>query len=505
MRAAIYARYSSERQNDASIEHQFEYCRDWAFRKGYEVVATYEDRALSGKVDSRPGFQRMVKESGKGLFDVLIVYKTDRFSRSRYDAAYYKRILKNNGVQVLYAAEEGLNTQDASSILLESVMEGMAEWYSANLSENVRRGQADNAQRGRFNGGRIPYAFDIVEGRYVPNEYARHVVMVFQMVASGCTYKDIETEMALHATDHKWRPSNIYQIIKNKKYKGTYTYKDVEIEGEIEPIVSPELWEAANRMIDGRKQSRSADYPLSGKLHDEHGKMVGTSATSRNGETYRYYICRECGKRTRKEHIERIVVKMVKDTLANPETCATIAQMMEDYLSEPEPHRRELEQAHKALERAVDAIIDNPTSPTLKARLAALEERVEALTEQVKRESRPKLDHEAIETWMKAYLLGVESPDHDKRLLRGFVNEVHIDGKAITIYLNYRDSLHKTDVYHYEFADADWYKSRMVADSLTHTTIGISYGAFCIKAEAPGLWGTGASEGRKERKEPPQR
>ena len=124
MRAVIYARYSSDNQREESIEGQLRECLQFANFNEMEVVDNYIDRAFSAKTDNRPNFQKMIKDSAKGQFDVVIVWKLDRFARNRYDSAHYKNILKKNGVKVLSATEK--ISDDASGILLESMLEGYA-------------------------------------------------------------------------------------------------------------------------------------------------------------------------------------------------------------------------------------------------------------------------------------------------------------------------------------------------------------------------------------------
>lgn len=133
MKAVIYARYSSDSQREESIEGQLRKCKEYTERKGITVLSTYIDRALSAKTDNRPEFQRMVKDSGKRLFDAVLVWKLDRFARNRYDSAHYKAILRKNGVKVISATEA--ISEDSTGILLESLLEGYAEFYSAELSE----------------------------------------------------------------------------------------------------------------------------------------------------------------------------------------------------------------------------------------------------------------------------------------------------------------------------------------------------------------------------------
>ena len=139
MKAVIYARYSSENQREESIDGQIRECKAYAEKDGMTLLSAYVDRALSAKTDNRPDFQRMIKDSGKRLFDVVLVWKLDRFARNRYDSAHYKAILRKNGVKVVSATEA--IAEDRTGILLESLLEGYAEFYSVELTEKVKRGQ----------------------------------------------------------------------------------------------------------------------------------------------------------------------------------------------------------------------------------------------------------------------------------------------------------------------------------------------------------------------------
>ena len=131
----IYARFSSHAQREESIEDQLRECHAFAERNGIRSVEEYCDQALTGKTDARPAFQRMVRDSAKGRFSIVITYKVDRFARNRYDSATYKARLKKNGVRVLYAKET--IPDGPEGIILESVLEGYAEYYSANLAQNI--------------------------------------------------------------------------------------------------------------------------------------------------------------------------------------------------------------------------------------------------------------------------------------------------------------------------------------------------------------------------------
>lgn len=130
--AVIYARYSSERQNEQSIEGQLRVINQFAEKEGYNVIDAYIDRAMTGRNDDRPSFQKMISDSSNKAFQYVLVYKLDRFSRNRYDSAVYKKKLRDNGVRVISATE---NISDSpEGIILESILEGYSEYYSKELA-----------------------------------------------------------------------------------------------------------------------------------------------------------------------------------------------------------------------------------------------------------------------------------------------------------------------------------------------------------------------------------
>ncbi len=157
MKAVIYARYSSDNQKEESIEGQLRECKEYANRNDIVIVKNYIDRALSAKTDNRPEFQHMIKDSQKGLFDMVLVWKLDRFARNRYDSAYYKSILRKSGVKVVSAKES--ISDGPEGIILESMLEGYAEYYSAELAQKVTRGMTENALKARYNGGTMPLGY----------------------------------------------------------------------------------------------------------------------------------------------------------------------------------------------------------------------------------------------------------------------------------------------------------------------------------------------------------
>ena len=172
--AVIYARYSSDNQTEQSIDGQLRVCHEYAQRNDILILDTYIDRAMTGTNDLRPDFQRMLKNSVKREWNYVLVFKLDRFSRNKYEMAMHKKTLKDNGTKVISATEFIPDTPEG--IIFESMLEGYAEYYSAELSQKVRRGINESRLKGNLTGGRVLYGYTNVNKKAVINEEQAEVV-----------------------------------------------------------------------------------------------------------------------------------------------------------------------------------------------------------------------------------------------------------------------------------------------------------------------------------------
>ena len=137
----IYARYSSHAQKDASIEQQIRECMAFAKAQGIRIVEVYADRAVSGKTDRRPDFQRMMRDAEKGKFRYVIAWKSNRMGRNMLQAMMNEARLNEMGIRVLYTEEDFDNTA-AGRFALRSMM-NVNQFYSENMAEDIRRGLND--------------------------------------------------------------------------------------------------------------------------------------------------------------------------------------------------------------------------------------------------------------------------------------------------------------------------------------------------------------------------
>ena len=326
--AVIYARFSSHAQNEQSIEGQLKECRAFAERNNLRIVREYIDRALTGTTDKRPDFLQMIEDSKRKGFQFVIVYQLDRFARNRYDSATYKAKLKKNGVRVLSAKEN--ITDDASGILIEGVLESMAEYYSAELSQKIKRGMAISASKCKYFGGSVPLGYKVDEQKHfiVNEETAPIVKQMFQMLASGYNYAQIARYMNERgiptARGGKWNKNSFQSLFSNRRYLGKYIFHGEEIDGGMPRLIDDELFADVQRVLVKYAAAPSrgkakVEYLLSDKMICGHcgNKMTGISSTSSNKKIHNYYKCGGnnkgiCKKRTvRKQFIEDEVIAAI--------------------------------------------------------------------------------------------------------------------------------------------------------------------------------------------------
>ena len=275
MKAVIYARYSSENQREESIDGQIRECYAFARKNNISVVAEYIDRAFSAKTDRRPDFQRMIKDSAKKNFNLVLVWKLDRFARNRYDSANYKATLKRNGVKVMSVTES--ISEGSEGILLESVLEGMAEYYSAELSEKVMRGHHENALKCRYNGGTLPIGFSVDKDQnyHVDPITSPYIVEAFTMYDEGRTMKEIVAVLNQHGLKNQrggeLNLNSVSRLLQNRFYIGEYKYREVLVPDGIPAIIPKDLFDrvqeklAKNKKAPARHKAED-DYLLTTKL-----------------------------------------------------------------------------------------------------------------------------------------------------------------------------------------------------------------------------------------------
>ena len=256
--AVIYARYSSDNQTEQSIEGQLRVCQEYAKNNDILLLDTYIDRAMTGTNDNRADFQRMLKDSARNHWDYVLVYKIDRFSRNKYETAIHKKTLRDNGTRLLSATEYIPDSPEG--IILESMLEGYAEYYSAELSQKIRRGMNESRQKGNYTGGYVLYGYKIVDKKVVIDEYQAEIVRyIYEQYSTGVYVKDILKALNEKGVIHRGKPfasNTIYGILKNEKYSGSYKRGNEIFEKTFPRIVPQEVFEKVRKKVEQNKYGK---------------------------------------------------------------------------------------------------------------------------------------------------------------------------------------------------------------------------------------------------------
>ena len=464
MTAVIYARYSTDSQREESIEGQIRECTAYAEKNGFTVVKHYIDRAVSAKTDNRPQFQQMIKDSERGIFDVIIVWKLDRFARNRYDSARYKTQLKRNGVKLVSATE--VISAGPEGIILESVLEGYAEYYSADLSEKVVRGMTENALKGIYNGGTIPFGYMIDETRhYQPDPLlAPYVEQTFQKYADGATMTDLRDWLKAHNIKNsmggEMSYNTIQRMLSNRRYIGELRLRDVVQPNAIPALVSEELFNKVQKKLAKNKKAPARHkaeeiYLLTTKLYC--GKcgalMFGESGVSHTGKMYTYYKCaaakkkKTCDKKAvRKQWLEDLVVnetmKLVEDDASMNAIIVKVMELQNQESTDLPIYEKQLKETEVGITNMLNAIQMGILTSSTKERLEALEDQRKELQARIAEErlAKPKMKEEFVRFWLLRFRkLDMTQPEQRQALVDTFINAIYLYDDKVLITFNYKE------------------------------------------------------------------
>lgn len=467
--AVIYARYSSHNQSEQSIEGQLRDAYDFAHREGYNIVCEYIDRAVSGKTDDRPDFQRMLADAPKHQFQFVLVWKLDRFARNRMEAAFNRQKLNKHGIKLISVKE---NISDApEGIIMESMLEAMAEYYSANLSQNIKRGMRESYLKGMYAGGQVPFGYKLVEGKLLQDEInapiARHI---FEEYAGGTPKKVILDELRAQGVKsprgYPLGASSFTDLLNNTAYYGKVTRVGIDVDCVPDPIISKELFDRAQMRVQAHKQAPAAakarvNYLLQGKIFCGlcGGTVAGESGKGRQGGVYNYYSCHNrkklhaCGKKNeKKDDVETVVVREAIHFISNPENLDKAAKgVLAEYEKEfGQAHIKELEKKKDRLEadlnNVVEAIAKTPGSGQARLieklnKLEAEKTDVEIDVAKLKIAQDIRLTEDEIKAWLKQFAVGdPNDPDFRKWIIDTLVNAVYLFDGYMIIFFNLKGS-----------------------------------------------------------------
>lgn len=371
-RGVIYARYSCDKQTDNSIRGQVRECTLFAEKNDIQIVNVYADEAISGRTDRRPAFLRMFRDAAQHQFDVVVIWKGDRFSRNRADAAKYKNELKKLNIKLLSATEANVTGPEA--ILMDGINEAFAEFYSVELAEKVTRGLIQNVIEGRFTGGTLIIGYKLDENHRitVDKEGAKIVRAFFDMYAhSDISIHDLVKKLNSLGYKNNGKPFTyqaLERLLNNRKYIGEFKFKDQINLTTYAPLVSEEVFNKVQEKMkvnkrDGAKYRASEKYLLTGKAFcgECGGALKAYTGISGTGERnlYRYYRCggarkKGCGQlRFNKNPLENAVIDLLVNFITKDMDIDYVVDEITKSLAKVNPEINRLKMALEETEQAI--------------------------------------------------------------------------------------------------------------------------------------------------------
>lgn len=338
-RVAAYCRVSTDNEDQAnSFESQQRYFRQYIERNpDWELYAIFADEGISGtNTKKRKEFNRMIECAKNGDFDLIITKEISRFARNTLDSIFYTRDLKKHGVGVIFL-NDNINTLDGDAELRLAIMSSIAQEESRKTSERVKWGQKRQMEQGVVF-GRSMLGYDVKDGKMTINEEGAKIVrLIFhKFVDEGKGTHVIARELREEGIEpmrvKEWQNTVILRVIRNEKYCGDLVQKKtftpdflshekkynrgqeefVIIKDHHEPIISRELFDKANRILDAKslsqegKAKHSNRYPFSGKIKCGRcgASYVARYKTRKDGSRYKAWRCYEAANHGR-PHIDK--------------------------------------------------------------------------------------------------------------------------------------------------------------------------------------------------------
>lgn len=451
-RGVLYLRYSSHNQTEQSIEGQQTECTKYCLQNNIQIVDIYIDRnrTASKDIEKREEFQRMMHDARLHKFDCVVVYALNRFSRNRYDSAIYKTELKKCGVELISATQQINDSPDG--ILLEALFEGLDQYYSAELSQKIKRGINESRKKGQTTGGTTPLGYKVENKKFVINpETAPIVQEAFRRYANGesipTLVEDFNRKGYRTSRGKKFNRSSFNRIFRNRKYIGEiYENKNV-----MPALITDEEWKKVqNRIVHNRTYTRrpaTTEYILTGRLFcgECNSPMIGVSGTSRHGLTHHYYDCSKhkhrngCDRKAVPKHvIEGVVFEACKTFLGDAQIDRIADLVVKSYdfeekNSKLESLKTKIQSIENTLENLIKSLEKGIISDTIVNRINDLEQQKLALSSQYEIENSKltKLEPEMV----KLYLNHVrdEAEKNSKLLVEMLIRCVTVfaDGRVI--------------------------------------------------------------------------
>lgn len=465
MNGVIYARYSAgPNQTDQSIEGQIRDCKEYAEKNNIRIIDYYIDKHISGTdFLNRLEFNRLIRDAEKHQFSCVIVWKIDRFGRDRNELAINKVKLKKHGVTLHYAKEH--IPEGPEGIILESVLEGMAEYYSAELSQKIRRGTYESALKGHSN---VPcFGYNLVNKFYEINpDTAPIVPEIFERYASGEVAPDIARDLCRRGyksvKGKTFTAKSIYYILRNENYIGTYRRSGVVKKDFIPPLVKEDVWNRVQEILAQNTRNRShkrctapTEFLLTGKLYCGHCKetIIGESGTGRS-KVYYYYKCSgrknketNCQMRTFKKYdLESAVIQhTLNDVLTDKLIEFLCDKVMELQAADLQSvllksMHKQAKSIQKSIDNIMKAIEAGIITDTTKDRLMELERQKESMSIEIAKEEikKPDISKNQLLYWLYSFKYGdINDISFQTNIVNTFINSIYLYEDHMVIVYNF--------------------------------------------------------------------
>ena len=482
LKAVAYCRYSSDNQREESIDAQIRAIKEFCDKEGIDLVKTYIDEAKSGTSDNREQFLELIYDSNKNNFNAVIVHKLDRFARNRYDSAFYKKKLKENGVKIISVLERLDDSPE--SIILESVLEGMAEYYSKNLSREVMKGMKETALDCKHNGGIPPLGYDVDKDskKYIINKTeASSVRKIFNLYMMGYGYGSIADILNQDGFKTKigksFAKNSIRDILLNEKYTGVYVFnkraagkknhnyktddKIIKIDGGLPEIISKELFlKTQQKLCSNTKGPRVINvneyYLLTEKVFCGDCNSAYTGGGYRGGRGgKKYYIYQCTGKKgsncrnkdIRKDLLENFVIDQLEKNIFTDESIEKLSNDIVTYIESTKESNKEnliylnqkKESASTKINSAMDLLLDGLINKeTIHKKINDLQEELNTYIEKIdklKTSNIDWIDNKKIKLFLIHSRNSLNSEDNDvkRKVIETFVNKIIIQNNKINV------------------------------------------------------------------------
>ena len=368
--AALYARVSSDRQDvDLSVSAQLRALRDYADKNDYQIVREFVDEAESGRVMTRPEFQKMIDEAKRteAPFKEILVWKFSRFTRKREHAVILKSMLRRKGLRVVSITEQA--EDNPTGRLLEGIIETVDEFYSENLGQEVVRGMREAASRGFWVAPMAPYGYrkvKVLDGpkerpTLEPDEDAALVVKrIFDLAESRNgmlkIVRILNDDGIASPRGKLWNKPTVHNILRNEAYLGTLVWgnnaKDnadpVRVEKAFPATVTKDQFDRVNRIMRSRAprvtnpRRVGSTFLLSGLVKCYRCKRALSGRYSSRG-TFPYYVCHSFVKRAPgscdsprvdARQFEELVVDLIRSNILTEGNIRSLVNVVDEQMDD---------------------------------------------------------------------------------------------------------------------------------------------------------------------------